>query len=62
MSEIPVTYQCLGCGSEEAVLEETDEPVPSKTIWNLCKDCQEKGLTSVNERYRYIVGKIKEGR
>ena len=37
--EIPVTYQCWGCGSEKIKYEETEVPIPSKTIWNLCPDC-----------------------
>lgn len=39
---IPVTYLCWGCGSEKTEYEETEEPIPSKTIWNLCEDCQKK--------------------
>jgi len=44
MPEIPVTYQCWGCGSEELVFEETDKPIPTKTIWNLCKECQKERM------------------
>lgn len=37
--EIRVTYQCWGCGSEKVVYEDIDEPIASKTIWNLCPEC-----------------------
>ena len=37
--EIRVTRQCWGCGSEQDEYEETDEPIPSQTIWNLCPEC-----------------------
>lgn len=39
---IPVTYQCWGCGSEVVKYEPQREPVLSKIVWNLCKDCQRK--------------------
>lgn len=48
MAKIPVTYQCWGCGSEETRIEEIDEPIPNKVVWNLCKDCQKKrGINNV---------------
>jgi len=40
--EIPVTYQCWGCGSEKTEYEKAEEPIPAKTVWNLCPDCREK--------------------
>ena len=42
MPEIPVTYQCWGCGSGETVYEETDACVPAITKWNVCPDCRAK--------------------
>ncbi len=44
MAEIPVTYQCWGCESEKKVIEETDEPIPSKTVGNLCEECQKERM------------------
>lgn len=49
--EIPVTYQCWGCGSQVTVYEETDIPVPSMTKWNLCNDCKgDNDVSRSNDR------------
>jgi DNA-directed RNA polymerase subunit RPC12/RpoP len=42
MSEIPVTYLCWNCGNSLTTYEETDVPIPAKTVWNICPDCTKK--------------------
>ena len=48
--EIRVTRQCWGCGSEQDEYEETDEPIPSQTIWNLCPECINRKEVKQNEK------------
>lgn len=42
MIDIPVTYLCWNCGSSLTMFEETDVPIPAKTVWNICPDCTKK--------------------
>lgn len=36
---IPVDYRCWGCGSSVVKQEESDIPIPAKTVWNVCPNC-----------------------
>ena len=48
MQEIPVTYQCWGCGAEVTVYEECDDVIiPSKTVWTICPQCRRKNEKAV---------------
>ena len=38
--DILVTYFCWGCGSTTSRYEESDEPVASIDMWNLCPNCR----------------------
>jgi hypothetical protein len=40
--KIIVTYRCWGCGSEKIVMERSNLPIPSKEVWNVCKECRKK--------------------
>ena len=42
MNKIPITYLCWGCGSLITTYEDTDLPIPSMEIWNICIDCQKR--------------------
>jgi DNA-directed RNA polymerase subunit RPC12/RpoP len=42
MMEISVTYLCWNCSSNLTMYEETDVPIPAKTVWNICPDCTKK--------------------